>query len=164
MKRLLLLRHGEAEPAGAAASDFERPLTPHGRAQALQAADRLRLARCVPETILASPALRTRETATIVAARLERLGALHYDPSAYPGSAETLLRLLSSLPDTIDTLLLVGHNPALTTLACQYAACTSAGQSGKPPELSTGGLCRIDLAGSAWSSIESGATDVTLLS
>jgi phosphohistidine phosphatase len=165
VKRILLLRHGEAEPAGAAASDFERPLTPHGRAQALQAVHRLRQARCIPQTILASPALRTRETATIVAARLERLQALRYEVCAYPGSPEVLLQLLSALPDEIEVPLLVGHNPGLSTLAGRLAALASTGRSSaEPPELSTGGLCRIELASVTWSAIESGVMDVTLLS
>lgn len=163
MKRLLLLRHGEAEPAGAAASDFERALTPHGRDQALQAAHRLRQVHCVPATILASPALRARETATIVAALLARLQELHYEASAYPGSPEALLQLLSEIPEQIESLLLVGHNPGLSTLARRFAAHALAGQdAAEPYELSTGGLCRIGL--SSWSSIESGITDVTLLS
>ena len=161
MKRLLLLRHGEAEPAGAAASDFERALTPHGRDQALQAAHRLRHAHCVPATILASPALRARETATIVAALLTRLQTLHYEASAYPGSPEALLQLLGALPEGIESLLLVGHNPGLSTLVRRFSA--SVGPiAAEPHELSTGGLCRIGL--SSWSSIESGVTDVTLLS
>lgn len=162
MKCLLLLRHGEAEPPGAAASDFERPLTPNGRAQALRAAHCLRRAHCLPETILASPALRARETATIVAALLGRLQSLRYDTGAYPGSAEALLQLVRSLPETGDTLLLVSHNPGLTTLANEYAAQLRTG--GSKLALATGGLCRIDFAGSSWSSVDSGATDVTLLS
>lgn len=167
MKRLVLLRHGEAQPAGAAASDFERPLTLHGRAQALQAAHRLRGAGCVPDAILASPALRTRETATIVATDLERLQALRYELNAYPGSPEALLQLLGALPDEIEVALLVGHNPGLSTLSRRLAALAlaPAARSGhEPPELSTGSLCRIDLAEAAWASIESGVTDVTLLS
>ncbi|HWG77505.1 MAG TPA: histidine phosphatase family protein [Steroidobacteraceae bacterium] len=164
MKCLLLLRHGEAEPTGAAAGDFERPLTPHGRAQAQHAAHCLRRTHCLPETILASPALRARETATIVAALLTRLQALRYDTAAYPGSAEALLQLVRSLPEASDTLLLVSHNPGLTTLANEYAAHLHTGQSGSTLALATGGLCRIDFAGSSWSSVDSGATDVTLLS
>ncbi|HTT05542.1 MAG TPA: histidine phosphatase family protein [Steroidobacteraceae bacterium] len=165
MKRLLLLRHGEAEPAGAAAGDFERPLTARGRAQALQAAHRLRQLHCTPDTILASPALRTRETATIVAARLEQLQALHYQSSAYPGSLEALLQLIDAVSDQSETLLLVGHNPGLSALARRLALSASAGPTtAEPPELTTGGLCRIELSGAAWSSIDSGVTDVTLLS
>lgn len=165
MKRLLLLRHGEAEPAGASASDFDRPLTARGRAQALQAAQRLRQGHCIPDTILASPALRARETATILAAHLEQLQALRYEPSAYPGAPEALLQLIHAVPDRIETLLLVGHNPGLSALARHFAQAASAGAaSAEPPELSTGALCRIELSGRAWSSIDSGVTDVTLLS
>jgi phosphohistidine phosphatase len=166
VKRLLLLRHGEAEPAGAAASDFERPLTARGRAQALQAAHRLRQIHCVPDTILASPALRTRETAMILAAHLEQLQAVRYETAAYPGDPEALLQLIDAVAGQIGTLLLVGHNPGLSALARRFALCASPRPAGaEPPELSTGALCRIELSGgAAWSSVDPGVTDVTLVS
>jgi len=169
MKRLVLLRHGEAGPAGALGSDFARPLTPHGRAQALQAAHRLQQAHCVPESILASPALRARETAAIAAAHLERLQALRFEASAYPGTPEALLQLVGTLSERIGTLLLVGHNPGLSELACRLAALAGRQEAAPaaPPAstaLSTGGLCRIELADVPWPQLESGVTHVTLLS
>ncbi|HLK70669.1 MAG TPA: histidine phosphatase family protein [Steroidobacteraceae bacterium] len=155
MKRLLLLRHGEAEPAEAA-SDFDRPLTPHGRHQALQAAQRLRQAHLIPDSVLASPALRARETATIVAARLERLQGMHLEPACYPGPATALLQVLKALPVEPSSLLLVGHNPGLSDLARHLKALPKR-------DLATGELCCIELSASSWTQIDSGSTSVTRL-
>src|SRR6185437_3599368 len=90
--------------------------------QALRAAHSLHQSRCVPESILASPALRARETAAIAAAHLERLQALHLEAGVYPGSPEALLQLVGTVPEQIETLLLVGHNPGLSELARRLAA------------------------------------------
>jgi phosphohistidine phosphatase len=162
MRRLLLLRHGKAEPAQASSDDFARPLTDHGRAQALQVAHRLKSAHCVPELILASPALRARETALILAARLECLQALHFEPQCYPGKPKALLHLLRHTQARIGTLLLVGHNPGLSDLARQLAR--FARQGAELAELSTAGLYRIELPAGAWHDIETvEPTSVSLL-
>ena len=71
MKRLLLLRHAAAEPADAGTEDIDRPLSPRGRGEALEVADRIARAGLRCDALLVSPALRTRETATIVAAELD---------------------------------------------------------------------------------------------
>jgi phosphohistidine phosphatase len=164
MKRLLLLRHGEAESAQAAASDFDRALTAHGRRQALEAAQHLQSAQYLPEAIVASPALRTRESALIVAAQLLRLQALQFDPRAYPGSPEALLQLIRTVPGESQTLLLVGHNPGLSVLARRLAAvCPAEPPAQELPELSTGELRCIELSASGWSQIDSEVSRVVRL-
>ena len=66
-RRLTLLRHGQAQPADAAAPDFERPLTQHGRLEARDIAERLLRRGLVPELILTSPAERALGSALILA-------------------------------------------------------------------------------------------------
>jgi phosphohistidine phosphatase len=163
MKRLLLLRHGEAEPAAAANSDFERALTPHGRLQALAAAHQLSRARHLPETMIVSPALRARETALIVAARLERVRALQFESTAYPGSPEALRQLIHMAPSESRTLLLVGHNPGLSDLARQLAARASLSSTHELPELCTGEIRGIELSGASWSQLDSAVVRVLRL-
>jgi len=69
---LILMRHAEALPAAIGAEDFSRPLSDAGRAAAARAARKLAAGVSI-ERLLYSPARRTSETATIVAAKL----ALH---------------------------------------------------------------------------------------
>lgn len=66
---LLLIRHGQAEPIkGAEAPELDYPLTERGREQARLLAERL--AGAPPDLLYASPILRARQTAEIVADRL----------------------------------------------------------------------------------------------
>ena len=137
MKQLWLLRHAEAEPASAGLTDFERPLTAAGRAQAAAAAAQLRQLDVRPDLMLASPALRASETALIVAQRLQCPAVVRYQPSLYQASAAQLLAALQGCEAGVSTLLLVAHNPGLSQLAQRLG--------GPSAKLGTGALCRIEL-------------------
>jgi phosphohistidine phosphatase len=149
MRRLLLLRHAQAEPAGADAADSDRPLSPAGRIEALEAARCIAEAGLECQTLLASPAVRTRETAAIVAAELELTQPPRFEPGFYLGDADTLLAPLVTLDAGISTLLLVAHNPGISELAQRF-------QGAPPPlELRTAGLCVITFKpGTAWSELK----------
>ena len=62
MRELILLRHAHAEPAENGLADIDRPLSPHGLAEAEAAGRWLLEQRLVPDRVLCSPARRTRET------------------------------------------------------------------------------------------------------
>jgi phosphohistidine phosphatase len=137
MKRLLLLRHASAEPADAGTEDIDRHLSARGRAEALDAADRIARAGLRCDALLVSPALRTRETATIVAAELDLPLRLTIEPELYPGDPAALLRSLSRCPAGFATVMIVGHNPGISELAQQFK------QAPPPVALQTAGLCLI---------------------
>lgn len=67
---------------------------------------------------MSSPALRARETAIALAGRIgwdER--QIVFDEKIYDASEAGLLQLLSSLDPEVSGILLVGHNPAVSTLS-----------------------------------------------
>ena len=70
MKRLTLMRHAEARWKDAGLSDLERPLNRRGTAAAEAMARRLLELQLLPDLLLVSPAVRTRQTADIVAREL----------------------------------------------------------------------------------------------
>lgn len=118
MRELLLMRHAEAVAQPPGLSDHDRPLTAHGRDAATKAAHRLQRAHGLPELVLFSSALRTRETAAQVGAALSLpASALRSDPRIYQASPDGLLELLRELPAEIRRVLLVGHNPTVSQLA-----------------------------------------------
>jgi len=175
MRQLWLLRHAEAEALRAPLTDFERALTARGRAQALAAAERLLQLGLCPDLLLASPAARARETATIVARRLQCLQAIDYQPPLYQASAAALLAALQRCEAGVHAVLLVGHNPGLSDLVQQLAqplaghrevaaGVTPPGGTAASDDLSsftlvTGALCRIALDIESWA--ELGSTAVT---
>lgn len=142
MKRLLLLRHAEAEQLRAGGTDAQRSLTAHGRLQVRQLAQHLRRQGVRPDAILISPATRTRETAQILIEQLG-LGEPQCESVLYAGAADALLATLHGVPDGIECQLVIGHNPALSVLAQHLAG-------GAPLELTTCGLCRIEFEAASW--------------
>lgn len=121
-RRLILLRHAEAQPAPAGdfstEADLARPLSTSGREAALRCGAWLRANAVCPDVILCSPALRTRQTMQGV---LEGLGTAAPDillqPAIYEAEPPALLACVQAAPATAMTLMLVGHNPGISKLA-----------------------------------------------
>ena len=96
------------------------------------------------DLVLSSPLVRCKQTASIVAARFRPRLKLRYLSSLAPGSPlPELIRQLSQLPPS-STVLLVGHEPGLSSLASLLVA----GPGTEPSFVfKKGGLCRIDFPG-----------------
>jgi phosphohistidine phosphatase len=124
MRELILLRHAHAEPAAPGQSDFDRPLSPDGLAEAAAAGRWIAEQGLVPDRVLCSSARRARETMEAV---LEATGYVEQrlDERIYEATAGTLAELADAHRDA-ERLLLVGHNPGLERLA----ALMHSGQSG----------------------------------
>jgi phosphohistidine phosphatase len=144
---LLLLRHAEAEAARPGQDDIDRPLSDRGRTEAIDAADCMAAAQLRIDAVLLSPALRSRETAIIVAAELDIADELQVEPTLYLGEPAALLPPLQRCPDSAQTVLLVGHNPGLSILAQQFMG------GRQRIELRTAGLCRIEFEHASWGQV-----------
>jgi phosphohistidine phosphatase len=115
-RRLYLLRHAKSSWDDPALADRERPLNERGRRAAVLVAGHLERERIEPELIVCSPARRTLET-------LERVeGSLgdplvELDERLYAADADELLDRLRELPDDVESVMLIGHNPGIHDLA-----------------------------------------------
>lgn len=131
MRELILLRHAHAEPADNGLADIDRPLSPHGLAEAEAAGRWLLEQRLVPDRVLCSPARRTRETLEAV------LGLTGYveqrlDERVYEATPGTLAALVDEHRE-VERLLLVGHNPGLEQLVALMSSGQSGDYRGMPP-------------------------------
>ena len=109
---LILLRHGKAEdtsPGG----DFSRNLVDRGREQSRRAAKLLKGAGLLPDIVLTSPLVRTRQTAEEFCQTAEIPGALIQSWLACGMSPETAMTELSAFRD-FKRVALVGHEPDLS--------------------------------------------------
>jgi phosphohistidine phosphatase len=147
MKQLLLLRHGQAEEAHAGLTDTDRSLTLRGRAEALDAAHCIAAAQLRCEAVMVSPALRTTQTAGIIAAELNLPISLDIEPALYLGHPDALLAALRTCPSALASVLVVGHNPGLSELAQRFNGALDG--AAEAIELRTAGLCVISLAAQA---------------
>jgi phosphohistidine phosphatase len=159
MKKLLLLRHAHAEQPEPGMADIDRPLSERGRVEALQAAECIAEAGLRCDALLVSPALRTRQTAIIVAAALDLTEEPRIEQSIYLGDPAALLATLRRCPADLTTLMMVGHNPVLSALAQRFKGAPSG------LDLRPSGLCAITFAAeTAWSALRPRlATDFELL-
>jgi phosphohistidine phosphatase len=118
VKRLFLLRHAKSSWDDADLADRDRPLAPRGRRAVKVMAGHIRDEKISPSLVLCSPARRTRETLEGVAPG----GEVQIEDELYGASEADLLERLQRVPDEIDSVMLIGHNPAIQELALDLAA------------------------------------------
>ena len=133
-----VLRHGEAEPAGAG-GDAARGLSPAGRHAIAGLAERLSAERWRPGRIFSSPLLRARETAEIVRAAAPDAPAIEsLDELLAEADPGRLLAALEAKGAGSGHILLVTHQP----LAGRFAALLIGHETPFP----AGTLVRIECA------------------
>ncbi len=157
MKTIFLLRHAKSSWEDGSLSDHDRPLDERGRAAAPRVGAHMQSAGHLPDLVLCSTATRTRQTLDAVLSELEMEPAIEFQEDLYLAGPGEMLELVASVSDTVESLLLVGHNPGTGVLA---AALSGEG----PPEavhlmrakFPTAGLAIIELSVDRWKDVESG--------
>ncbi|WP_205695799.1 histidine phosphatase family protein [Conexibacter sp. SYSU D00693] len=136
-RQLWVLRHGEAEPHDAQASDAARRLTPRGEDQARAAGRSFAALGLTFQRVFASPKVRAWETARLAC---EALGVEPEEHGALAGGfggGDALGLVRETAQD--DRLLLVGHNPDLPQVVADL--------TGGRIELKKGGAAGVRLHG-----------------
>lgn len=121
-RRLVLLRHAKAEPHGGVADEL-RPLAVLGRRQSGDVGVRLATSGLVPEVVLVSSAVRTRQTWELVRAALGDAPApeVLVTDDLYEAGPRDVLALLHGVDERVASVLVVGHEPTMSTLAVLLA-------------------------------------------
>jgi phosphohistidine phosphatase len=121
MRTLYLLRHAKSSWDNPGLLDRDRPLAPRGLRDAKRIAKHFGRLGIRPALVLCSSALRTQETLDLLRPTLAE-AAVQVEEQLYGASSETLLERLRSVPDEVDSVLLIGHNPGLQDLALVLAS------------------------------------------
>ncbi len=116
MKTLLLMRHAKSSWKDHDLEDHLRPLNKRGKKDAPMMGLLLREKELVPQEILSSTAERARQTADAVVETSGYTGNIQYLESFYLGEPENYLDVLRFLPDEIERIMIIGHNPGLEGL------------------------------------------------
>lgn len=120
-RRLILTRHAKSDWNIPGIADRDRPLNLRGRRAARALGDWLASRGHEPEEVLCSPALRARETwDEVQAAVLETRPELRIEPALYDATPESMLAVLRSARQQV--VMMVGHNPAMASLAAMLPA------------------------------------------
>lgn len=152
MPRLLLLRHAKAaggEP------DFERPLASQGRRAAGLVGEHLARHHLLPDRVLSSSSRRTRETLAALLPHCSSDADIKLLRALYEPAAGHYLAQISRHGGTAQTLLVIGHNPAMQDTA---ALLIGAGSTDLKDEVTsrfpTAGLAVIDFDRIRWDEVE----------
>jgi phosphohistidine phosphatase len=159
VKWLYVLRHAKSSWAKRGQADRKRPLAPRGRRDVARVGAFLEAQRIAPDLVLCSSARRTRETLELLESSLGGTPALIED-DLYGASREQLLERLRKLPDDVDSVLLIGHNPGVQELVLGM---THEGEARTRVETKfpTAGLAAIRVPADHWASVNGESSDLT---
>jgi phosphohistidine phosphatase len=109
--QLVIMRHAKSERQGA--TDHVRRLTDRGRRDSVAAGRMLAQAGLSPELALVSTAARAQETWSGMMQGLQIDLAPRLDEGLYTGGVQDVIELLTTIDDSVESLVVVGHNPAM---------------------------------------------------
>ena len=145
MKTLLLMRHAKSSWKNASLPDHDRPLAKRGLRDAHRMGELIGRQELFPQLVLVSSAVRAAETARIFCEICGCQSNLRQVDELYMAEAETYLAQLKALPDTVERVLLIGHNPGLESLLQML--------SGRVESLPTAVIAYISLPIASWCDI-----------
>ena len=115
--KLYLIRHAIAEDLADHEDDSLRPLTEKGREKMKRISQALKELGVQPDVIVSSPYLRARQTASILAKELKYKEELLYSDFLTPMAEPNDMIGEINEKFSVDELMLVGHEPNLSSLA-----------------------------------------------
>jgi len=148
MKTVYIVRHGKTVPASANVADADRLLTDTGVARTCKIAQFIAESKPVIDQIITSPAERAFATALIIA---DKLGIpakkIVSDEKLFTGDDSDMFDLLHDLDDSINNVMIVGHNPVITLFANHFA-------DPKLESLPTTGVVSVHLDTEKWADLK----------
>jgi len=117
MKTLIIVRHGAFSHDKPGVLDAAHSLNHRGRHDVAAAAERFAALQITPDLVLTSPARRARETTEIFQKKM-KLPEDRLQPEAeiYEAEKREVLRIVHRQDDSNDIIMIVGHNPGMTSL------------------------------------------------
>jgi phosphohistidine phosphatase len=158
VRRLFLLRHAKSSWDDPQLTDHDRPLALRGRRASEVMADYLGRERIAPELVICSSAARTRETLQrVIGGRDDQIEA-RVERGLYMASADELLDRVRAVPGEVESVMLIGHNPGIQTLALSLAG---GGEkiARVRKKFPTGALATLEFNG-AWDELRPGGAEL----
>ena len=156
MKTILLLRHGKSTWDDASLPDRARPLAPRGVKAARRMGRFLERVGPAPDRVLCSPAVRTAETLRHAADAGGWRAPVGVVPELYGASPDDVLACIRTVERGVETLLVVGHEPA-----CSQTASALIG--GAAVRFPTAALACIGLDAAGWDEVRPGCGELLWL-
>ncbi len=143
-KTIYLARHAKSSWNSGAATDFDRPLSNRGVADAVKMGDELKHLGWQPEKVISSPAIRAKQTCHTLCEKLDfPIANIVWNKDIYAAYTVTLLHILSALPESSNSVMLMGHNPAMEDLLINFCGDVSDYRQKNGKLFTTGNVVKI---------------------
>ncbi len=147
-KYLYIVRHGKSVQNYGDISDIDRPLTERGVIDGYTMTERLLDQNKIPEKIISSPAVRALHSATIFARTFNfPYNEIIVTESLYLAETNIVLNIVKQTVNSINSLMIFGHNPTFTDLANYFL-------KNKINNLPTTGIVGLKFEINSWSEID----------
>ena len=145
---LYVLRHAKSDwNAMYGGVDHERPLNPRGLKAAQTMGRKLAHRQALPDRILCSSAVRTRQTIELAVAAGNWNRTTILEPALYLASPGSVVDLLRDQADEANSILIVGHQPTCAELVRRLTG-------DDPPRFVTAAVACVHLDIASWSEVE----------
>jgi len=117
MKKLILVRHAKSSWEDNL-TDHDRPLNERGISDANLVSNHLKTAAFGVDLVLSSDAMRAKTTAKIFVENLHiNASIFHLKSDLYDFSGNNLVRIIKNCDNSVNSLMVFGHNHAVTAFA-----------------------------------------------
>ncbi|MDC6352046.1 histidine phosphatase family protein [Zeaxanthinibacter sp. PT1] len=155
MKNIIFVRHGKSA-WNYDVNDKDRPLKERGINDGLLVSGKFKSLGITPDAIYSSPANRALHTCTIFLRKLKYdLEKFRLSEELYEFSGEGVMNFVQNLDDSLDTVMIFGHNYAFTNVVNQWG-------SEAIDNVPTTGLVQIQFDIDFWKSAKQGKTVRTI--
>ena len=149
MKTFVIARHAKSDWS-TGLNDHDRPLNGRGKEDAPRMGRALLDVGYSADLIISSTAVRAKTTAEAVAREIGYHSTIRLEHKIYEGGHGMLAGLLQSLPDSVDNVMLFGHNPILEQLVAYLLQMRGA------IVIPTSGMVCLEASINNWSSLTPG--------
>jgi len=155
MKTVYFIRHAKSSWKDFSLRDFDRPLNKRGFRDAPFMAEKLLLSGAKPDALISSPANRALTTAGFFARTFGFESAeIIQEASIYEAFPDTILHIIRTLPDKLNTVFLFGHNPGFTMVANGFGG-------DHISNIPTCGIVRVEAATDHWAEFSAQTGKIT---
>lgn len=154
-KKIIVVRHAQTAGKQAGQRDYDRLLTPEGKAQARKIGLELVRNAVPPDILISSNAVRARQTTALIneSTRVPASHVLLLD-TLYEAETGTWMEHLQQLDNNLHTVVCIGHNPTLSCLASELAR--------RPIDLAPGARVVFQSSALSWSTFHHDLREITL--
>ena len=118
LRHIVVIRHAKSSWDDPSIADHDRPLSKRGRNALSRLRDHIEGLELRPELVMCSSSLRTRETL----ARTRIDAPVNYADRLYDATPGAVIEEINGVDPTVETLLVIGHEPAMSQVALGLAA------------------------------------------